>query len=462
MQNISILGTSSDSGKSTITLAIVKILQNLGYRVAPFKAQNMSNNSQVCDDGSEIGIAQYYQASVLNIPTSYHLNPILLKPQKDKTSQVIINGKAKFTKSAREYFKDIESFKPIVKKAYQYLDKNYDIVVNEGAGSPVELNLMNRDLSNIYIADEFNTKIIIVADIERGGVFGSIYGTYNLLPKKLRDNVIGVIINKFRGDITLFDDGIKIIEQDFKIPVIGIIPYIPLNIGFEDGLSITNFTQNKNPKIRVGVIKFPRISNFTDIDPLMIDSEIRVDFIETNQNLNSYNLIILAGTKNTIDDLRWLKSIGLFEQIKNLNLKIKVFGICGGYQMMFKNLIDIDGIESKKDDFEDGFNFIDNEIKFYKNKILKRGKYKVFNQKVKGYEIHCGISQKYSLEFHNKNIQGTFLHGIFDNDNFRTEFFKSINSKYIGFNYIEYRDNLIDNFIAEVHKSLNFNKILNN
>ncbi len=460
MQNISILGTSSDSGKSTITLIIVKILQNLGYKVAPFKAQNMSNNSQVCDDGSEIGIAQYYQATVLNISTSYHLNPILLKPQRDKTSQVVINGKAQFTKSAKEYFNEIESFKPIVKEAYEYLDKNYDIVVNEGAGSPVELNLMNRDLSNIYIANEFNTKIIIVADIERGGVFASIYGTYNLLPQKLKDNVIGVIINKFRGDITLFDEGIKIIEQNFKIPVIGIIPYIPLNIGFEDSLSIINFTQNKNSKIRVGVIKFPRISNFTDIDPLMIDSEIRVDFIETNQNLNSYDLIILAGSKNTIDDLRWLKSVGLFEQIKKL--KIKIFGICGGYQMMFKKLIDIDGIESKKGDFENGFNFIDDEIEFYNKKFLKRAEYKVFNQKVKGYEIHCGISKKYPLEFKKVNISGTFLHGIFDNDNFRTEFFKSIDNKYIGFNYIEYRDNSIDNFVEKVYQSLNFNKILNN
>ncbi len=457
MNNISIFGTSSDSGKSTITLALVKILHSLGYKITPFKAQNMSNNSNVCDDGSEIGIAQFNQAKVINLHTTYHLNPILLKPERDKTSQVIINGKAKFNMSAREYFARIDEFKPIVKEAFNYLNNNFDIVVAEGAGSPVELNLMSRDLSNIFIASEFKTKIIIVADIERGGVFGSIYGTFNLLPKELQSRVIGVIINKFRGDISLFDDGIKIIEKEFKLPVLGVLPYIPINIGFEDGLSLNNYTQNKKAIIKVAVIKFPHISNYTDIDPLIVDSQIQVDFIESFQNLNNYDMLILSGTKSTIEDLKWLKKNGLFEAIKSF--KGLIFGICGGYQMMFKSLIDLDGVENDKNTIENGLNFIDDEVEFLKTKVLKRGEYFIFNQKLKGYEIHCGVAKKYEF-FKKDNIYGSFLHGIFENDEFRTNLFKSMNANYINFNYQNYKDNSIDKFVEKIRNSLDLNKII--
>jgi len=200
LNNISIFGTSSDAGKSTLTFVIGRIIQEAGYRVVPFKAQNVSNNAKVCADGSEIGIAQYFQAEVLGVPPSYHMNPILLKSGQKSSASLIVNGKVITSKDVREYYRDLDLLKPAVDKAFSYLNERYDCVVCEGAGSPVELNLMDKDLSNIYIATKFKTKIILVADIEKGGVFASIWGVYNLLPKELQKNVIGVIVNKFRGD----------------------------------------------------------------------------------------------------------------------------------------------------------------------------------------------------------------------------------------------------------------------
>ena len=250
IKNISILGTSSDAGKSTITFVIAKILQDLGHEVVPFKAQNVSNNAFVCDDGSEIAVAQYFQASVLGLDTSYHLNPVLLKSAQGSSASLIVEGKVVTNKDVREYYKDLDLLKPAVKRSYEYLDSKYDVVVAEGAGSPVELNLMDKDLSNIFIAHEYNTKIILVADIEKGGVFASIYGVFHLLPEKLRKNVIGVIVNKFRGDLTLFDEGVRIIEEDFKIPVLGVLPYTPFNLGFEDSQSLKNYTQKTKNAIK--------------------------------------------------------------------------------------------------------------------------------------------------------------------------------------------------------------------
>ncbi|MBL0721673.1 MAG: cobyric acid synthase, partial [Sulfurovum sp.] len=242
LQPISIFGTCSDSGKSTLTFVIAKIIQDMGYTVSPFKAQNVSNNAVVCDDNSgEIAISQHFQASVLGIKSSYHMNPILLKSGRKSSASLIIEGKTIDTTDVREYYKNLDKLKPIVKRSFKYLYNKYDCLVCEGAGSPVELNLMDKDLSNIYIATEFKTKIILVADIEKGGVFASIWGVYNLLPEELKNRVIGVIINKFRGDLTLFDKGIDIIENEFKIPVLGVLTYSPFNLGFEDSQSLKNY-----------------------------------------------------------------------------------------------------------------------------------------------------------------------------------------------------------------------------
>jgi len=456
--NISIFGTSSDAGKSTITFIIAKILQDLGYSVVPFKAQNVSNNAHVCDDGSEIAVAQYFQADVLGIDTSYHLNPILLKSGRGNSASVIVEGKVIDSKDVRAYYKDLDLLKPAVKRCFDYLDKKYDVVVCEGAGSPVELNLMDKDLSNIFIADEYNTKIILVADIEKGGVFASVYGVYNLLPKKLRENVIGVIINKFRGDITLFDEGIKIIENDFKIPVLGVLPYIPFNLGFEDSQSLKNYTQvKKNPIINVGVISYPHLSNYNDFEPLIVDESVNLQFIETNVLLDNFDIIILPGSKLVIKDLLWMKSNGLFNSLKKFNKTI--FGLCGGYEMMFKKLLDKKLIENENITQEDGFGFIDDVIVFDSKKTLVKSEYKLFSLNIKGFEIHHGQSKKHPLFYDSENIKGTFVHGVFDDDIFREFIFKKINKNYKNFNFKKYKENHINKFINIMKEKININML---
>jgi len=442
LKNISIFGTSSDAGKSTITFTIGKILQNLGYSVAPFKAQNVSNNSKVCNDGSEISIAQHFQAEVLDVDTSYHLNPILLKSGRGSSASLIVEGKVVITKDVREYYRDLDTLKPSVKRSFEYLDSIYDCVVCEGAGSPVELNLMDKDLSNIFIAQQYNTKIILVADIEKGGVFASIWGVYNLLPKKLRDNVIGVIINKFRGDLSLFDKGIEIIENEFKIPVLGVLPYTPFNLGFEDSASLKNFTQNcKNSKKSIAIISYPYMSNYNDFEPLINDDAICVEFINSNISLKEYDLIILPGSKLVVKDLLWLKDNGLFDQLKTIQKDI--LGICGGYQMMFEKIVDDIAVETIEPTTIDGLGFIDDNIYFAKEKILKKAQYEIFGKKVEGFEIHHGISEKYPLYYEKDNIRGTFVHGLFDDEDFK-----------------RYKKETIDRFVNSMRSRLDIDQIL--
>ncbi|QOG12464.1 cobyric acid synthase [Arcobacter sp. FWKO B] len=426
LKNISILGTSSDAGKSTLTFAIAKILQDLGYKVAPFKAQNVSNNSHVADDGSEIAVAQHFQASVLGIPTSYHINPVLLKSGTKNSASLIVEGKVVTNKDVREYYRDIDTLKPAVKNAFSYLDTKYDCVVCEGAGSPVELNLMDKDLSNVFIACEFDTKIILVADIERGGVFASIWGVYNLLPIQMRQNVIGVIVNKFRGDMSLFDEGVKIIENEFKIPVLGVLPYTPFNLGFEDSASLKNFVQIKPSYTKkVAIINYPTMSNYNDFEPLIADDDILVEFVTSNISLVQFDLVILPGSKLVIKDLKWLKSTGLFAQIQTY--KKEILGICGGYEMMFEKIIDDLSIENETPTSEEGLGFIDDNIIFHKEKTLLKGEFEIFGKKVKGFQIRHGQSTKYPLFYEKNNIKGTFVHGIFDDEKFEIHKQKTVN-----------------------------------
>jgi len=417
LNNISIFGTSSDAGKSTITFVIAKIIQELGYTVTPFKAQNVSNNAIACIDGSEIAVAQYFQAEVLDLEPCHQMNPILLKSGRKSSASLIVNGKSIANRDVLEYYRDLDGLKPAVKTSFEYLNNRFDCIVAEGAGSPVELNLMDKDLSNIYIASEFNTKIILVADIEKGGVFASIWGVYNLLPKELRANVMGVIVNKFRGDMSLFDKGIKIIENEFKIPVLGVLPYIPFNLGFEDSQSLINYQQrsNKNAK-RVAVIAYPTMSNYNDFEPLIANENIALEFIQHNILLDGFDQIILAGSKLVIKDLEWLKKSGLFAQLQTT--KTEILGICGGYQMMFNYIHDPQAVETQEPITVKGLGFIDDDIIFYKEKIVRRDKYRLFGKEVNGFEIHHGVSKKYPIYYEKENIRGTFVHGLFNDKDF--------------------------------------------
>lgn len=456
MNSLSIFGTSSDAGKSTLSFALTYILHHRGIKVSPFKAQNVSNNSKVCDNGGEIAIPQQFAAEAIGIPVSHYMNPILIKSGSNNSAHLILNGEAVGESDVREYYKNIDTLKPYAKKAFKKLRKKYDCIVAEGAGSPVELNLMQQDLSNIYIAKEFKTKIILVADIERGGVFASIFGVYALLPKELRKNVIGVIVNKFRGDITLFNDGIDIIEERFGLKILGVVPYKPFNLGFEDIQSLTNYKQDtKNAIIKVGVIRLPHISNFTDFEPLIADKEIELSFITNLSEVSTCQLLILPGTKQVVKDLQWLKERGFAKILTSK--KQPLFAICGGYEMMFERIFDPFRIESTSQE-EEGFGRFKGEVIFKNQKIVKKGTYSLFNCVIEGYEIHNGIAPKKAKKA--KNFYGTFLHGAFDNDELRYGIFSDIDARYQGYSFQSYKKNAVADFATHIEKHVDVDFIL--
>ncbi|WP_373071729.1 cobyric acid synthase [Sulfurimonas sp.] len=456
MNNLSIFGTSSDAGKSTLSFAITYLLHKRGIKVAPFKAQNVSNNSQVTDAGGEVAIPQYFAAEAIGMKTTPDINPILLKSGSKNSTHLIINGKSVGDKDVLSYYRDIGTLKPVAKKAFKTLSKKYECIVAEGAGSPVELNLMEKDLSNIYIAKKFNTKIILVADIERGGVFASIYGVYKLLPKQLRKNVIGVIVNKFRGDSSLFDEGIKIIEKDFGIKVLGVVPYKTFNLGFEDSQSIMGYVQDtKKAKIKVGVVKLPHISNFTDYEPLVADEELELSFIQNVSELSSCDVVVLPGSKRVVDDLEWLNTNCFSKQLTNTNKT--VIGICGGYEMMFENIIDAEAIETDNKSTK-ALGIFKGKVEFKKEKIVKKGKYEIFGSKVKGYEIHNGVSK--DLHMQKNNYYGTFIHGLFDNDKIRYKIFNQVDPNYKGYNFKKYKKQTIEDFTSHIDTHIDMEYIL--
>ncbi len=456
MNSLSIFGTSSDAGKSTLSFAITYLLHQRSIKVAPFKAQNVSNNSQVTDDGGEIAIPQYFAAEAIGLKTTPNMNPVLLKSGGKSKAHMIINGKSVANKDVWSYYRDIDLLKPVVKKAFKRLQKEYECIVSEGAGSPVELNLMDKDLSNIYIADEFNTKIILVADIQRGGVFASIYGVYKLLPKKLRKNIIGVIVNKFQGDMSLFDEGVTIIEKKFKIPVLGVVPFKPFNLGFEDSESIMNYVQDtSNAIIKVGVIKLPHISNFTDFEPLVTDSEIELSFISNASDTYACDLVILPGSKRVIDDLEWLRKRG-FEAVLKDEQKY-IVAICGGYEMMYERLLDLKSIESDKSVVQ-GFGRFKGDVIFKKKKIVQKGSYNLSGIMVEGYEIHNGTTKKRYKE--RGNLYGTFVHGLFNSDAFRYKLFSQINNSYLGYNFKRFKDKSINEFAEHIDSHIDIQKII--
>lgn len=460
MRPILVVGTSSDAGKTSIVMALCRIFSDLGMHVAPFKAQNVSNNSCVTMEGREISRAQYFQAQAARVAPSYLFNPVLLKSHGSGGVQVVVNGLVHKNQGIVDYFDELDTLKSEVKKSFTRLLNEYDLVIAEGAGSPVELNLIEKDLSNTFIAQTFKPRIILVADIERGGVFASIYGTLALLSPNIRENVVGVIINKFRGDRRFFDEGEVIIREQFGVPVLGVLPFLPLNIDMEDSQSLHNYQQRRgNIKIKIAVIATPRLSNYTDLDVLMADDEIEVTLIHQWQPLSAFDVILLAGSKSVISDLHWLKENGLFAEIRQC--KQNIFGICGGYQMLCKTLIDSDALEANSPSVENGFELIPDTVTYQAPKILKRGVYTVFDGfEVEGYEIHCGQLVNYPLYYQSERVCGTHVHGIFDNNAFRTAYFKKVNPHYQGFDFTQYRENAITHFTNMVRDNLDLSALL--
>ncbi len=460
MRPILVVGTGSDAGKTSIVMALCRIFSDLGMHVAPFKAQNVSNNSCVTVEGREISRAQYFQAQAARVAPSYLFNPVLLKSHGSGGVQVVVNGLVHKNQGIVAYFDELDTLKSEVKKSFTRLLNEYDVVIAEGAGSPVELNLIEKDLSNTFIAQTFKPRIILVADIERGGVFASVYGTLALLSPDIRENVVGVIINKFRGDRRFFDEGEVIIREQFGVPVLGVLPFLPLNIDMEDSQSLHNYQQRRgNIKIKIAVIATPRLSNYTDLDVLMADDEIDVTLIHQWQPLSAFDVILLAGSKSVMSDLHWLKENGLFAEIRQC--KQNIFGICGGYQMLCDTLIDNDALEDNSPSIENGFGLIPDTVTYQEPKILKRGVYTVFDGfEVEGYEIHCGQLGHYPLYYQSERVCGTHIHGIFDNNAFRTAYFKKVNPLYQGFDFTRYRENAITNFTNMVRDNLDLSALL--
>jgi adenosylcobyric acid synthase len=460
MKPLAVFGTGSDAGKTSLVMALCRIFADQGIKVAPFKAQNVSNNSAVTKEGREISRAQCLQAEAARVEPSYLFNPVLLKSQGSSSVQVIVNGLVHKNQSVVHYYDEIDGLKLQVQQSFSRLQQDYDLVIAEGAGSPVELNLLEKDLSNTFIANTFNTKNILVADIERGGVFASIYGTMALMDPVMRSNLIGVVINKFRGDRRFFDEGEKIIRDRFGIPVLGVLPFQALNIDMEDSQSLSNYQQRLDDvKIRVGVIVYPGLSNYKDLDVLMADPEIYVELIHGNRSLNNFDMVLLLGSKTVICDLQWLKQQGLFNELQQFNKP--VFGICGGYQMLCESLHDPEAIEHDEAIIETGLSFIDDIVIYQNPKILQHGNYQLFSYTaINGYEIHSGRMNKYPLFYQGGRFMGTHIHGVFDDDAFRGDYFKAINPYYQGFEYASYREAQIQGFTDMVAENLDTAAIL--
>ncbi len=460
MKPLAVLGTGSDAGKTSLVMALCRIFADQGLKVAPFKAQNVSNNSAVTQEGREISRAQCLQAEAARVEPSYLFNPVLLKSHGNGSVQVIVNGLVHKKQLIAVYYDEIDDLKQHVQQAFSRLQQDYDLVIAEGAGSPVELNLLDKDLSNTFVANTFNTKNILVADIERGGVFASIYGTMALMDPVMRSNLSGVIINKFRGDRRFFDEGEKIIRDRFGLPVLGVLPFQPLNIDMEDSQSLANYQQRLDDvKIRVAVIAYPGLSNYNDLDVLMADPELYVELIHAYRPLNSFDMVLLPGSKTVIRDLQWLKEQGLFNELQQLNRPI--FGLCGGFQMLCQSLHDPDMLEHDTASVETGLGFIDDIVVYQSPKLLQSGYYQLFSYTaIKGYEIHCGRMDKYPLYCQSGRFTGTHVHGVFDDDTFRGDYFKTINPDYQGFDFACYREAQIQGFADMVSENLDTDAIL--
>lgn len=431
---IMIQGTMSNAGKSILCTALCRIFKQDGYKVAPFKSQNMALNSYITKEGLEMGRAQVVQAQAAGIEPSVLMNPILLKPTTDIGSQVIINGEVYQNMNAIEYFKLKKELVPIIQQAYDTLDKVYDIIVIEGAGSPAEINLKQQDIVNMGMAKLAKAPVLLVGDIDRGGVFAQLYGTMALLEEEERNIVKGFIINKFRGDANILEPGIEMLHDKMKefttVKVLGVVPYAEVDIEDEDSLSERLNTMQERKLIDIVVIKLPKISNFTDMNVFERYENISLRYVEKVSDFHYPDMIILPGTKSTIADLQWLRQSGLEAEIlKAENKGSVIFGICGGYQMLGEKLEDPHNIEGGG--VIKGLSLLPMTTTFGKEKTRKQisgnlqgiqGVLSTMNGLTyKGYEIHMGqsnFSEKHkheeSIILNHNHSYGTYIHGIFD------------------------------------------------
>lgn len=429
--NIMLQGTMSNAGKSLLAAGLCRIFRQDGYRIAPFKSQNMALNSFITADGGEMGRAQVVQAEAAGIAPDVRMNPILLKPTTDVGSQVIVNGQVQGNMRAMEYYRRKREFLPAVLQAYESLAAQYDVIVIEGAGSPAEINLKQDDFVNMGLAKLVDAPVLLIGDIDRGGVFAQLYGTIALLEADERARVKGTIVNKFRGDRSILEPGLRTLEQLCGVPVVGVVPYTRVDIDDEDSLSERFSRDTARKLLDIAVIRLPRISNFTDFSPFERYENVSLRYIDRVSELGTPDLILLPGTKSTIADLLWLRQSGLEAAIlKEAARGTLIFGVCGGYQMLGETLADSMGSESGRPQTLRGLGLLPTRTVFTAQKrrtqthaIAAAGPFA--GAALTGYEIHTGRTEVQGLPFCTQadghpegcvqgDVFGTYLHGLFD------------------------------------------------
>ncbi|MFZ5818260.1 MAG: cobyric acid synthase [Chloroflexota bacterium] len=456
-KTLMVVGTSSSAGKSLLVTALCHYYARRGVKVAPYKAQNMSNNAAVCANGSEIGRAQAVQALAAGIAPRVEMNPVLIKPEADSRSQVVVMGRPWQNLSAREYYPRKKFLWEQATGALDALRAEYDLVIMEGAGSPVELNLKEGDIVNMAVARYADAPTLLVGDIDRGGIFAQLLGTLWLLPPEERTLVRGLVVNKFRGDISLFADGVRMLEERGGAPVLGVLPYLRgLFIPEEDAVALEVPAQAARPAqvVDVAVIRLPRIANFDDFDPLAAEPGVRLRYVDSPAQLGQPDAVILPGTKSTVDDLAWLRAQGLAEAIRAfVEQGGAVVGICGGYQMLGKVIYDPQHVESRQTETS-GLGLLPIETTFAGEKATYQASAVIqarpgwfaglAGQDIHGYEIHMGrtTSESHWLEIALRNGQraqtpdgavsadgrvwGCYVHGLFANQNLRRAWLESL------------------------------------
>lgn len=498
---IMVVGTMSNAGKSLVTAGLCRVFNQDGYKVAPFKSQNMALNSFITAEGAEMGRAQVVQAEAANIEPSVLMNPILLKPTSDSGSQVIVNGEAIGTMKAGEYYAMKHTLRPKVQEAFDKLAAKYDIVCIEGAGSPAEINIKKDDFVNMGMAKMAKAPVLLVADIDRGGVFASIYGTLMLLEDDERAMVKGVIINKFRGDVEILRPGLKMIEEKTGVPIVGVIPMLHVDIEDEDSLSERISGHSEVKLVDIAVVRIPRMSNYTDFNVFELIPGVSLRYVTSVRDLGQPDMIILPGTKNTTGDLKWLRQSGMEAAIlKQANAGTVVFGVCGGYQMLGQQISDPFGEEdgSGKANVTLGMGLLPIDTTFIEKKrtIQMAGKFAnvqgIFSAlsglPLYGYEIHSGVtnfpeqdaltcispihedgevmaegSQNVSGKL---NVYGTYVHGVFDGDGIAVKIVEALLAKkgkkmedIQTINFAEYKRQQYDILADSIRENLDMKKI---
>ncbi|NES94951.1 MAG: cobyric acid synthase CobQ [Desertifilum sp. SIO1I2] len=487
MKAIMVVGTTSHAGKSLLCAALCRILGRRGWRVTPFKGQNMALNSYVTNSGGEIGYAQAVQAWAAGVAPRVEMNPILLKPQGDMTSQVIVKGKAIGRTRAADYYEQyFDMGWQAITESLQRLREEFDLIVCEGAGSPAEINLKHRDLTNMRVATYLNAATILVVDIDRGGAFAHIIGTLELLEPNERALIKGIVINKFRGQRSLLEPGIQWLEERTGIPVIGVIPWMDQNFPSEDSLDLFERRPNRNTgEINIVVIRLPRISNFTDFDPLEAESTVNLQYISPKDRLGYPDAVIIPGSKTTIADMLVLQQTGMAEAIREyVAAGGTVLGICGGFQMLGQMLADPEGVEGEEGRFK-GLDLLPIKTVIAGQKIARQrvvtSNFPRAGLPVAGYEIHHGRTtlvessttqplfddSNLGLVNVNQSVWGTYLHGLFDNGPWRRTWLNRLRQQR-GIaalpngiaNYRDQREALLDDLAHQIEAHLDLKPIL--